>query len=330
MSGNETCFNEDGLVLSEGYARTMTDRVLPWLAEREEKTVFSGYEGRPLCVRKYPLRDARGTVVIVHGFTECAVKFSEIIYSLLRNGYAVLAYDQRGHGESWRDPDIKDLSLTHVDRFGEYVSDLEMLCDGPLGDMPAPHYALSHSMGGAVTASLLIQRQDIFKKAVFSSPMIAPETGSMPNALMKVMLGAMRLLGKGKERVPVSKPYAGREGFDTACVNGRERFDWYEDLRVRTPAYQNNGPSVCWTLEAISVTGRLLGPGCPERIDCPVRVYQAELENMVVNEAQEKFVSRVKGAELLVVKGAKHEIYRSLDEVLFPWWRGVLDYLARP
>jgi lysophospholipase len=45
-------------------------------------------------------------------------------------------------------------------------------------------------------------------------------------------------------------------------------------------------------------------------------------------EAQEKMASRLPKGERKVVSGAKHEIYRSPDEVLFPWWREILAFLA--
>ena len=43
---------------------------------------------------------------------------------------------------------------------------------------------------------------------------------------------------------------------------------------------------------------------------------------------QKQFIKRVKNGEHRLVKGAKHEIYRSPDEVLFPWWHEVLEFLT--
>jgi lysophospholipase len=76
------------------------------------------------------------------------------------------------------------------------------------------------------------------------------------------------------------------------------------------------------------VTRRLLAPGKPESVSVPVRIYTAEDDNQVEPEAQEKMASRLPKGERKVVSGAKHEIYRSPDEVLFPWWREILAFLA--
>ena len=53
----------------------------------------------------------------------------------------------------------------------------------------------------------------------------------------------------------------------------------------------------------------------------------AELDNTVLPDAQKQFISRIKNGSHVIVKGAKHEIYRSNDEVLFPWWHDVLTFL---
>ena len=58
--------------------------------------------------------------------------------SLLKNGYSVLAYDQRGHGRSWRAENIPDISVTHVDHFSDYVDDLQTVCQSFRAKLPAP------------------------------------------------------------------------------------------------------------------------------------------------------------------------------------------------
>ncbi len=321
-------FNSDALVLSADYSETMNDMVLPWIAARCREVTLAGYQDRPLSARVYTAEGARGAVMIAHGFTESALKFSELIHSLLRNGFSVVAYDQRGHGASWRDPRVTDLSLTHVDRFDEYVRDAEIVAEQLLVPLGGARIALSHSMGGAVMARLLQKRGDLFDRAVFSSPMIRPATGGLPLWLVKALCRAETALGRGTARALISKPFSGPEDFQTAAANGRERFDWYDAIRVATPIYQNNGPSYGWTLAAMTVGDRILAPGEPEKISCPMRVYTASEDTVVLAPPQEELVARAPQASREVVAGAKHEIYRSPDEVLFPWWRGVLDWIG--
>ena len=319
-------FNEDGLVLSENYAETMNGTVLPFLRSIVKPVTVKGAGEKPVAVYRYDAESPKGTVMMVHGFTECAEKFSELIYSLIRQGYSVLALDQRGHGASWRDEHISDISLTHVDRFEEYVEDLKAVCDQVLSKMPKPWFVFSHSMGGAVTCMLLENHPGIFEKAVFCAPMIAPNRGGIPMAVSKAMCLGAKALGKKRKRIFISRPFSGPEDFETSCASGRERFDWYDEIRVKTEKYQNNGPTYGWTLESLRVTGKLLAPGKPERITIPVVIYTAEDDNSVLPDMQEQLASRLPDGSRKLVPGSRHEIYRSPDEVLFPWWHEILAF----
>ena len=319
-------FNEDWLIQSEEYSETMNGTVRPWLAEKRKEIAVIGAESRKIICDRYETEHAKGTVVVLHGFTECAEKFSEIIFSLLRNGYSVLAYDQRGHGRSWRDERIQDSSLTHVDRFSEYTEDLAAVCDQAMQEMPKPWYLLAHSMGGAVGILFLEDHPGFFEKAVLCSPMIAPQRGGMPLFMGKAMCLWAKFTGKSMNRIPMSQPWNGPENFETACATGKERFEWYDTLRTETEIYHNNGPTFSWTLEAFRVAEKILAPGKPEQVQIPVLIYTAEDDNQVLPEAQEKLARRLPCGKRRLVAGAKHEIYRSRDMVLFPWWKEILSF----
>ena len=322
--------NGDGLILSGHYEETMRDTVLPYLKKRETVLTVEGCEGKPLYCAAYRAENARGTVMIVHGFTENAYKFSELIYSLLQNGFCVVAYDQRGHGRSWRDESMKtDLSLTHVSRFSEYVSDLEAVCGTVLKTLPKPWAVFAHSMGGAVTCLFLSSHPEWFSRAVLCAPMIAPNVGNINRQAVRLLCGGFRLIGQGKKRIFASNPYAGPEDFDTSCATGRERFSWYDTVKQRNPEFSNNGPTFGWTRESLNVTDRILAPGEVEKITCPVLLFTAGQDHSVLPEAQARFVERLKDGTRKVVNDARHEIYRSTDEVFFPWWHEILSFIKQ-
>lgn len=320
--------NKDGLALSEGYAETMNEVILPAINARRTDLTIRGDGGAALFVSRFDAEAPRGTVLIVHGFTENADKFSELIHSLLVSGFSVVAYDQRGHGRSDRAEGLDGPSLTHVDDFDEYVRDMDIVYREVVSGMPKPHHVFSHSMGGAVTALYLERHPGVFERAAMCAPMIAPNLSGMPKPAAKALCKTELALKHGKKRIFISKPYAEKEKFETACANGRARFDWYEELRFKTPAFQNNGPTYSWLKESIDVTDDILIPGEVEKIDAKVMLFTAGLDDVVLPEPQKAFISRVRQGEHRIVGGAKHEIYRSEDDVLFPWWRGVLEFLG--
>ena len=329
MFNGDERLNEDALAYSKDYQRTMDELILPELSRIRRDSCVTGDGGHPVFCSVFEADRPKGTVVIVHGFTECVDKFDEMIYSLVRNGFSVCAYDQRGHGRSWRAEGLPDASVTHVDDFMEYVRDLECVIDQAAKRMTPPLFLFAHSMGGAVSALYLEDHPGVFERAVLSSPMIACSRGGVPYFPSKVLFRLMDMLGKGKKRSFVSpKPYAGPEEFETSSAAGKERFDWYERIRAANPKFQNNGPTNRWVLEALKTTQRILAAGRVERVNTPVLLFSAENDSMVLPEEQKTFVKRLSKGSLRTVSGAKHEIYRSGDDVLFPWWHEVLTWFS--
>ena len=320
-------FNEDHLLRESHYADTMTDTVLPFLQGREHLKTVEGYGGKPLYTVHFAADRPVGTVLVLHGFTENAYKYAELVYSLLHNGLNVVIYDQRGHGRSWRSEQIDDSSLTHVDSFSEYVRDMEAVVDQVLKRYQKPWSVFAHSMGGAVASVFLEKHPEVFSRAVLCAPMIAANRGGIPFFTGKLLCRGAHLFGRGQKRVFVSKAYAGPEDFDTGCATSKARFDWYDAVKARRPEFQNNGPTYDWTLQSLRVSQWLLAPGAAERITCPVRLYTAEDDSSVLPRAQSMFVNRLKLGQREIVRGSRHEIYRSTDEVLFPWWHEVLGFL---
>ena len=265
-------FNDDYLVCSPSYSEIMNGTVLPWLSEKENATEIIGADNRPLYCVSYMAEDPLATVVIVHGFTENAFKYAELIWSLLHCRYSVIAFDQRGHGRSWRDPDILDLSVTHVDHFSDYTDDLSFVCDTFFPVFPKPFFVFGHSMGGAV------------------------------------------------------KSYSGPEDFNTSCATDPVRFDWYDQIKVSRKEFQNSVPSYRWSYEALHVTEKILAPNAVERISCPVLLFSAESDFSVLQAPQKTFIGRVPYGQYEYVIGSRHEIFRSKNEVLFPWWHKVLCF----
>ena len=149
----------------------------------------------------------------------------------------------------------------------------------------------------------------------------------MPAA--RLLCGGASLVGRSKSRLIGSKPYSGPEDFDTSCATSRARFDWYDGVKATHPEFSNNGPTFGWTRESLNVTDRILAPGEVEKITCPVLLFTAGQDHSVLPEAQARFVERLKNGTRKVVNDARHEIYRSTDEVFFPWWHEILSYIKQ-
>ena len=69
-----------------------------------------------------------------------------------------------------------------------------------------------------------------------------------------------------------------------------------------------------------------MAPGAPESIACPVLLFSADSDFSVLPGPQKSFIDRVPGGRYVFVKGSRHEIFRSANEVLFPWWHDVIGF----
>lgn len=319
-------FNEDYLVQSDSYISVMNDTVVPWLESANRTEMLPGCDGQPLYTVSWRAEDPAATVFILHGFTENAYKYAELIYSLLHHRYNVVAYDQRGHGRSRETNPDSDASVTHVDRFTDYVQDFQVVFSHYREQFPAPYFLFAHSMGGAVASLFLEQEHRAFSAAVLSAPMIAPNLGGVPASCACALGSFAVLLGKGKKRPFFMKPYSGPESFENSCATDQDRFAWYDRVKASRKEFQNSVPSYRWSVESIKVTKKILSDSAPEGITCPVLLFTADQDYSVLPDPQKAFISRVPNGKHVFVKDSRHEIYRSQNEVLFPWWKQVLSF----
>ena len=319
--------NEDFLISDPDYKSVIEDTVFPDLESRKENHILYGKDHLPLFCSVFHADDPCGTVLVLHGFTENVYKYSELIFSLVRNHLNVIAYDQRGHGRSGRAPGLSHPCVTHVDRFDDYVDDLGIVCDMLLSGLPRPWTIFAHSMGGAVAALFLERRHDIFSAASLCAPMIAPATGGIPASVASAICRFFCYVGCGKKHPFFMKLYSGPEDFESSCATDPARFNWYDGIKASCPEFQNSVPSYRWTLESISVTRRVLAPGAPESINCPVQLSTADRDYSVMPYPQKQFIDRVANGKHVFVKDSRHEIFRSQNPVFFPWWHSVLSFL---
>lgn len=317
------------LIGEKNYDKLMRTVVEPGLQAMREEIDMPLADGGTLHAEVYNRYDAHRAVVILHGYTESAEKFREMAWYLINAGYSVFAMDQRGHGRSVRA--VEDTSITHVDRFGDYLSDLEQFMDQVvrprMGD--APLYLLAHSMGGAVGALALMEHPDWFARAVLTSPMIAAVTKPLPfpAAMATAKLGCR--MGKAKQRAFVGKPFdPERETLETSCSTSLARFSYYKEKRMRNPHLQNCSPTYGWLKEALGVTAVLLDPENAKKIKTPLLLCQAKQEYIVGLEEQDRFVAMVEGAQKRVFDG-RHELYLSDDAVLGEYLDALLEFYAQ-
>ncbi|MCM1176113.1 MAG: alpha/beta hydrolase [Ruminococcus flavefaciens] len=319
------------LVLREkDYKETMDRVVLPYLKERQAQLWLERERGRKLYCMRYRAEQAAGVVLISHGFTESAEKYREVIYYFLKNGFHVYCMEHCGHGHSYRL--VEDLSLVHIDRYERYVEDLLFVAGTARKENAGlPLYLYAHSMGGGIGAAAAAREPGCFAKLVLTSPMIRPETAPVPWGLARLIADICCFLGKEKEYVMGQKPYEGLELFAESASTSEVRFAYYQERRKAEPLYQINAPSYGWLRSAGRMNRYLRSKGW-KQISVPVLLFQAERDDFVSLQEQERFIRKLSGrGEALLVKttGTKHEIYNADETVLEDYWERVFGFLKK-
>jgi alpha-beta hydrolase superfamily lysophospholipase len=115
----------------------------------------SGFE----CLAARP----RAALLIVHGLAEYAGRYRDIATTLAERGISCFADDQRGHGS-------RPGTRTHVDRFDDFVDDLNLAAESLRRRSPElPLFIWGHSMGSIVAICAVLTARHRWRGAITTS-----------------------------------------------------------------------------------------------------------------------------------------------------------------
>jgi alpha-beta hydrolase superfamily lysophospholipase len=148
-------------------------------------TTLTTPDGLTLQLREWPVPDARGTVVIVHGLGEHIGRHARVAERLNAEGWSVLGHDQRGHGAS----EGPRGALAHAD---DFLTDLAQVIDIARSRHPGPLVLLGHSLGGLIASRFVLGtpgaawRREV-DALVLSSPALDPGMNAFQKGLLAVL-----------------------------------------------------------------------------------------------------------------------------------------------
>lgn len=174
---------------------------------KQKEGHFQGADRASVYYRYWkPLGEYRAVIVVVHGAAEHSGRYEIFAEHFVALGYAVVALDHIGHGQS-------DGQRVFIRSFDDYVQTLDLFCAQVRADFPdSPQILLGHSLGGLISSTYLLQadKQQQFAGCVLSGPAIKTDLEPPMLQLLAIRffswclpkLGVLQLDAAGVSRDP--------------------------------------------------------------------------------------------------------------------------------
>ena len=242
----------------------------------------------PIAHREWlPAGDARGSVVIAHGINEHGGRYGYVAERLVRDGWLVAALDHRGHG-------LSGGRRAAVERFDDWVADLDNYIRRVLVDAPRPLFLLGHSLGGLIATVYALHNADALAGLVLSSPSVVPPAGVSPATLR-----TGRFLSRVAANMPILALRLDAVSRDPAVVNAYREDPLVHLGKVRA----RTGAEI---LDAISEVQRDIA-----RLKLPLLSVQGTVDRLVDPGAARWVDEHVGSTDhtLHVYEGLYHEVF---------------------
>lgn len=293
---------------------------LPPMPEGWRWETFEPEPGVALRTGRIEPPGAKGTVLVVPGYTAPLDLYSEAVRAFVDAGYAVAGLEYRGQGLSHRD--LLNPEMGHVaswSRLGAdlaaYVAELQRTGGGRV-------FVYANSMGAHVALraageATVDEGPDVAGYALVA-PMVKIHTGGFPHRLARAITGFYGATGLDGEFA------VGRGPFDPAAVdwtagtpcNTNPRTAWRRDaLFLRDPALRVAGTTNGWVSRTMASTDAITAPAHVARIDRPVVMFTAGREAFVSTPAAAAMCERLARCERQHYAQASHCLVEESEAV---------------
>jgi lysophospholipase len=267
-----------------------------------------------------PPAGRKGTVCVFPGRAETIEKYFETVRDLRDRGFAVAMVDWRGQGHSSRR--LRDARKGYVRDFSDYEVDVDTFVQQVvLPDCPPPHFALAHSMGGAVLLRIAHAGKRWFDRMVLTAPMI-DLPGRRTAFPTRALLRFLRFTGQGGRFVPGGNgELTGANSFvNNPFTSDPVRYARNAAILEEDPTLGLGAPTIAWADTAFQAMHTFAGMHYPSKIRQPILMLAASNDSIVSTPAVEEFAYHLRAGSHLVIAGSKHEILQEQDRYRSQFW----------
>lgn len=287
---------------------------------------FEGKDNINIYYEKYCIKNEKGRIVILHGFSECLEKYKELIFYFTQMGYSVYGIEHRGHGRSGS-LGKKHNTQVSLDKFEYYIEDLKVFVEKIVYDKEVNLYLFGHSMGGGIATLFLERYNEYFKKAILSTPMMEINTGNYNKIVAYLISKIYICIGKGDDFLFGQGPFDGKCNLEEAATSNMYRYENHLNELRKDQILQRGGGSFYWINEAIKLTNEIFRKKNINNLNIPILLFQAGKDTFVKEKAQNKFCKRYNNCKKIRFENAKHELYCENDDILLIYLKEIEEFL---
>ncbi len=281
-------------------------------------------DGAELRAGFFPAANARGTVVLVTGWSEFIEKYFETVRDLNARGLNVAMIDWRGQG-------LSDRTSARETKWRGYFhtlsDDLRNFFEGHVKQRFAgPYLLMTHSMGGLPALLLLSQGYDGFARAVLCAPMtrLFPEA---QNKMLSLASAAACALGFAGAETARSRDHA--EIFDgNIFTSDKTRHARFRDLKLAEPKAASTTPTYGWVRDAMTSSAAIHAEGALTNIHIPVLIVTAGAEQQIDGADHQTIADSSDMISLVTIPGALHEIMMERDSIRDLYFTAFDEFVA--
>ena len=262
-----------------------------------------------------PPRAARGTIVLMTGYSEFIEKYFETISDLVSRNYCVAVLEWRGHGLS--EGNSKNPQRLHLRHFDQNVEDLEDRFERLVrGACPPPYFGLAHSMGGQISLRAAHKHPDWFAALAHSAPMFGLRLNRNVILMLRLTLPWMAMFSGGDSWSRFDPPTRTPENPGVNFVTSDQaRYARNEGVLRFDPRLQVNGRSISWSMTMFATLRRTQAPRYLKGVSTPLFIGTAGRDVIVDNVAQAHIIAHVRDGRVKTYAQAMHEIMMEKDGV---------------
>ena len=287
----------------------LQDNITPTPAGWQWRT-FAPETGVELRTGSIEAINAKGTVIVVPGFTATIEMIMREIVKINAAGYKVASIEYRGQGASYRP--LSNPEKGYVDSYETLGEELARFAE-EVRIPGKPLFFYSISKGAHITMRMAGEQMPEASAYALIVPMIQLNTGNTNYTAMRTVAGAVHNLGLGTLYGPGQSSWPGDElvfGEAIPCNSNPDTAQTREALFALTQTVRTNGVTMSWLHQTAASTDAITRPGHMANISQPTKMFTAGIDTLVNTEAAQTFCNDLDQCELTHFAQARHCITR--------------------